>query len=397
MPTYNSKLHIMTWLKGVLPYLCNEYGVVPTIKKLATMKGCSQATMYKAIKQLEEDGLLISKRGYGTCLKNSQFQSNVEPKKDFQIIANDLPKTTSKQIYVLILPVYNYVKPYPNIITGYLSDFCQGVFEAAEKYQIAIVIKYFDGNLDNRRKSIRAILAYIKKNSIKGIMTSGIVGHDLFKGLFNTGLPCLIVDHWPLGLQIPSFNPNHFDAAKELVLVLASLKHKNIALIDRSDSSVNPKIMSGYKAGLAAANLGINEDLIFNVRINFLVRQNEERLINFEKLILGDNRPTAFITFSSEVAMELIKFIERLGLKVPRDFSIIAFCSHKVEFNDIILSGIFYDWKSIGSISVDKLLGISLRKEKVVFDDYFKYTFLPGNTISYNSFKPRGTTQLSKK
>ena len=89
--------------------------------------------MHKAIKKLEMEGLLLSKRGYGTCLKNSSLHINTAPNQEIQdLLSSSSVKKTIPKI-VLILPVYNYVKPHPNEIHGYLSDYCQGVLGACEK------------------------------------------------------------------------------------------------------------------------------------------------------------------------------------------------------------------------------------------------------------------------
>jgi DNA-binding GntR family transcriptional regulator len=86
MSTYNSHLHIVTWLKSILPFIINDLGDVPPIKTLAIMKGCSVASMHKAIKKLELDGLLVSRRGHGTCLRNFNSHFNPDSKKEIQEI-----------------------------------------------------------------------------------------------------------------------------------------------------------------------------------------------------------------------------------------------------------------------------------------------------------------------
>ncbi|PBO84129.1 MAG: hypothetical protein COA77_11165, partial [Thaumarchaeota archaeon] len=52
-----------------------------------------------------------------------------------------------------------------------------------------------------------------------------------------------------------------------------------------------------------------------------------------KKLCQSDNRPTAFITYTSNVAINLIKIIEQLDLKVPKDISVVTFCGKKEYVN----------------------------------------------------------------
>lgn len=385
MPTYNTRLHIITWLKGVLPYLCNEFGVLPPIKTLTEMKGCSYASMYKAIKKLEEEGLLVSKRGYGTCLRNSNFRKPSEPQKDIQEMINSNSTDNGLPKYVLILPVDNYNKLYHNKIYDYLSEYCVGVFKASEKLKVEIIIKYYDEHEIKTDKSIRSILKFIRSNPVKGIMIVSIIDHAFFRSLHQTKLPCLIVDHWPYGLNLPSLNPNHFAATKELVLLLASLKHKNIALIDRKNPKSNPEIANGFLAGLKTAQLEPRENMMFNFSAGAFMRQ--ENLDLFKKIFASNQRPTAFISYSSDVAIELVKMLSNFKLSVPKDVSIVTYCFSKIEVNNIVLSGIFYDWQGIGIHSVSKLLGLSNKKDETIFDEPYPFTFLPGSSISYNSVK----------
>lgn len=386
MAIYNSKLHIITWLKGLLPYLGNEFGLLPPIKTLAEMKGCSFASMQKAIKKLEEDGMVVSKHGYGTYLKSTTMKPPLESKMELDGFIKIKPTDREKDLYVLILPVSTYSKVQHKRISDYLSDFCVGAYNTCMKLKIELVIKFIDMDPNKSESSFRAILAFIKKNPVRGIMVASITDHVVFKGLSRTGLPCLVVDHWPLGLNLPSINPNHSAATKELVYVLASLKHKNIALIDRLDPSLNPEISSGYKAGLAATGLEFKKSLEFNMNSGFFARH--EQLKVFESLMVSDQRPTAFITYTSDIAIELLKVFNRLGLKVPRDISVVTYCSIKVEFNNMILSGIAYDWGNIGAHSIMKLQSMVKREKDESFYENIKFTFLPGNSIAFNHFKP---------
>lgn len=385
MPTYNSHLHIVTWLKGILPYLSNEFGLLPPIKTLAEMKGCSIASMHKAIKKLENEGTLVSKQGYGTFLKNITAKKAPAANLDIQNFISKPSKDEQKGFYVLILPVSTFSKVQHKRIAEYLQEFCVGVFNACSRLNIKMEIKYIDSNPSKSARTFREILAFIKKNPVKGIMVASITDFIVFQSLQKTGLPCLIVDHWPNGLNLPSINPNHSAATKELVYVLASLKHKNIALIDRKDPAINPELASGFKAGLASTGIEFQPSMIFNISTGFFARQEE--VAKFEKLMLSENRPTAFISYTNEIAIELVKLLNRIGLNVPRDVSIVTFCSHQVVVNDMILSGISYDWTSIGAYCVEKLLNIANTKEFIGSNENYKFAFLPGNSISFNHFR----------
>ena len=385
MPIYNSKLHIVTWLKEILPYIGNEFGLLPPIKTLAEMKGCSIASMHKAIKELENLGLVVSKQGYGTFLKNTTVKPLPSANFNLADFVKKVDVDKKKHLYVMILPISTFSKVEHQRISEYLSDFCVGAFNSFSRQKIEVVLRFIDVDPAKAEKSFRSILSFIKKNSVKGIMTVSITDYVVFRTLSRLSIPFLVVDHWPIGLNLSCINPNHSAATKELVYVLASLKHKNISLIDRVDPALNVEIMSGYKSGLIATGLNFREDLVFNISSGFFAR--EENVKDFEKLLLSDERPTAFIIYTSDVAVELVKLMGRMGLKVPRDFSIVTYCSAQVEVDGMVLSGIAYDWSAIGSYSVEKLIEMVNSNSTKVFNENYKFTFLPGNSISFNGSK----------
>lgn len=385
MNKYNSCLHVVIWLKGLLPHIGDEFGRIPPIKKLAELKGCSIATMHKAIKELEIQGLCVSEQGHGTYVRNiSKDLPNSEEKQSiiFDLALQAKPED-DRPHYILLTPMMasSYVRT--KEVSSYIIDFYTGAMKKSEELNLNLEIKFLEPSSEKWRKQLKSLIKNMKEKKTQGIITASIVSSFTFNSLHNTGIPFLIVDHWAVGLNLPTLNPNHFMATEELILVLANMKHTNIGLLDRKENNLNPEIFSGYEAGLKKAGLKLNADFVLPITEKNMT--SHATIQKIQNLCQREDRPTAFITYTSNVAINLIKILEQMDLKVPKDISVVTFCAKKVMVNGIAISGIVFDWEVIGNYAVEKVFEISNHPSGIAKDEYLGFKFLSGNTISFNS------------
>ncbi|MFK3706442.1 GntR family transcriptional regulator [Raoultella sp. BIGb0138] len=72
--------------------------LLPSEKELAELYNVSRNTLRKALKTLEEDGLIERRHGSGTWIRNKHFQASVTHLDSFTEIARNEGKTPSSQI-----------------------------------------------------------------------------------------------------------------------------------------------------------------------------------------------------------------------------------------------------------------------------------------------------------
>lgn len=76
----------------------NVGDLLPSEKELATLYDVSRNTLRKALKTLEEEGMIERRHGSGTYLRNKHFQASVTHLDSFTEIAKNEGKTPTSQI-----------------------------------------------------------------------------------------------------------------------------------------------------------------------------------------------------------------------------------------------------------------------------------------------------------
>ncbi|MFV0504418.1 MAG: substrate-binding domain-containing protein, partial [Lachnospirales bacterium] len=114
-----------------------------------------------------------------------------------------------------------------------------------------------------------------------------------------------------------------FKAAKQAVNYLISLGHKKIALASVENNFISAlERKAGYITAMKNAGLIVYEDYIIKADHNYNLGNN---LKNITSLLKGENRPTAIFCVSDIMALGIIRGANEIGIRVPKDLSIIGF------------------------------------------------------------------------
>ncbi len=211
-----------------------------------------------------------------------------------------------------------------------------------------------------------------------------LVNHGQADGilLFGSRLPFKINPDLPLAGQLPPMvNGNeridsdelvqvavdNCEAAKTAVEYLISLGHTRIAAITGPDMvpSSNERL-DGYKQALEQAGIVLDPQL--QMVGTYVVDSGME---GARRLLMLEQRPTAIFCFNDDMAIGVMQFLQKQGLRVPDDLSVMGFDDIKyAQFVSPSLTSIRQPLHEIGSLCIELLLK-QLKGEVVPNGRYF--------------------------
>lgn len=153
----------------------------------------------------------------------------------------------------------------------------------------------------------------------------------LISKLTSLEIPFVVVDDHSAQASLYTVKTDYRLAAYTAVQYLISQGHKNIGFIGNTNiSAFYLDTLTGYQDALREADLPLNLAFCYN---NIDSRNKIEE--TFSSFRDKENRPTAFFCMEDLLAIELIRFSQKVGIAVPGDLSIIA-------IDDIIPSDMIY-------------------------------------------------------
>ena len=153
----------------------------------------------------------------------------------------------------------------------------------------------------------------------------------LISKLTSLGIPFVVVDDHSAQASLYTVKTDYRLAAYTAVQYLISQGHKHIGFIGNTNiSAFYLDTLTGYQDALRDAGLSLNLTFCYN---NIDCRSKIEE--TFSSFSNQANRPTAFFCMEDLLAIELIRFCQKVGIAVPGELSIIA-------IDDIIPSDMIY-------------------------------------------------------
>jgi DNA-binding LacI/PurR family transcriptional regulator len=153
--------------------------------------------------------------------------------------------------------------------------------------------------------------------------------------------------------QITHVDNDNYTAGKDVTEYLIQLGHKHIAFVCGSlDLVVTIDRVLGYKKALEDANIPYQDDYI--VQEEFL---QDGGMAGFMKLMSLQTPPTALIVKDDLLSFSLMGTIDKIGLSIPKDISIISFNNLMLsEFTRPPLTSVDIDIFKLGYHAAESLL-----------------------------------------
>ncbi len=202
----------------------------------------------------------------------------------------------------------------------YTRIFLGSEFEAREKEYYLLLT-----TIESDFQSQKTLPRFILERNVDGVIVAGKVPNSFIHNLGQIEIPLVFIDYQPKKLEkkyssvlIDNYNGG-FLATNHLI----ELGHKKIAFIggDIDHPSIKERL-KGYKAAINDAKISLNNNLIIADE-DYPARENGYNAA--EKLLKKDKNVTAIFACNDAMAIGIMQYLKRKGIKVPDDISLIGF------------------------------------------------------------------------
>lgn len=312
--------------------------------ELCRMFGLSRQTVRHALGILEEEGMVVRRRGSGTYIDDGRF-------------AGAAGRT---RIAVVTTYVDSYI--FPRTIRG-IENY---LFERGYSVQIA-----FTSNLLERERVILEDLA--ERDDVAGIIIeatkSGLPNPNLplIKRLCERNIPILFINSFYPQLKLPHVTLNDRLAAELAVKYLADAGHRRIGALMKFDDGQGHLRYAGYLDTCRRLGIPAGDE-----RMVWLDTEGEAHLNDYRDRILRNFKDcTAVFCYNDKLAIRLEALLKEEGIEVPEDLSLISIDDSELAWlADTRLTSVRHPTDRLGEKAAENLL---LMIENKNFDGNYEF------------------------
>ncbi|WP_142827509.1 LacI family DNA-binding transcriptional regulator [Planococcus soli] len=247
------------------------------------------------------------------------------------------------------------------IVANILHTFSTEIIRAIEDECERNGFHLFVCNADDQPEKERSYIDMLVAKQVDGLIIFPTNGNnDYYKQLKTAEFPIVFVDRIINEPIFPTLLLDNESASQIAVDQLAKKGRTKIGLVSTSIvQKVTPRIerIMGYKKALESHGLAIEEDWI-------VAEQREEIGSRLQRLWDSGNRPEAFFATNDLALIELLKFIKKNKLVIPKDIGVIAIDdSPFLEMATTPISVIKQPTFEIGQNAADTLLQLIVSKD----------------------------------
>ncbi len=185
-------------------------------------------------------------------------------------------------------------------------------------------------------------------NSVSSIISLGQVRKEYINELRKYLPNIVLLDYYIHGMDIDSVTTDGYGGGYELTTYLCGLGHKEIGYIGtvRATSSIFDRYM-GYMKAMIDNGLEIRKEWTLDDRDDH----------DFIEIDFPDKLPTAFVCNCDEAAFHTIRQLERRGIRVPEDISVVGYDNYLIsEISKPSITTINVDSEKMAEETVNMLL-----------------------------------------
>lgn len=247
----------------------------------------------------------------------------------------------------------------PDISSLFYAELARGIEDIANMYHYNIILCNSD---QKKEKEIHLVNTLLEKQ-VDGLLFMGSQISEEHKEVLKTSSAPIILSATATDDQdIPSVNIDYMQASYDAVQMFIKRGHRRIAIISGplTDPRTDKLRMEGYHQAMKSAQLPVDERYIVYGDYRY-----ESGYQGMESFLERNEKPTAVVVMSDEMAVGAIHACLDNGVKVPDDVEIIGFDNTRLcTMVRPTLSSVVQPMYDIGAVSM-RLLTKFLNNEHV--------------------------------
>lgn len=276
-----------------------------TIKDVAKRANVAPSTVSRVI----ADSPRISektKRKVREAMKELGYHPN--------FIARSLASQTSQVIGIVMPSSADQALQHP-----FFPEVIRGISKAAHEKKYALQMS----TGEKEDEIYEEVIEMLQGRRVDGvILLYSRVNDKLMKYLQQNNFPFVVIGKpHQRAEQITHVDNDNYGIGKEATQYLIGLGHERIAFVGGNETYlVTADRLLGYKEALQEAGLVYRKDYI--IYEEFLQKANQEGM---RKLLSLDEPPTALVVVDDLMALDVLKLLDEMNLRVPDDISLVSF------------------------------------------------------------------------
>lgn len=278
----------------------------PTIRDVARLAGVSSATVSYIINEQDGGSIQISEETRGR-VRAAIAALNYTP----NIIARSLSTQRTQLLAVMT----------PDITDVFYTLVFRGAQAATEPHGYDLMAFDCAHREDREHKFIDAVL----RRRVDGVlMLTEHTRPEGIQALLTAGIQVVVIGHSPWVPQIDMVGLDEIQGVQQVIQHLHAKGHRRIAYLSGPLHLLSAQTrLRGYRTALAEHGLPYDEEL---VRYGTFTREGTAGLV--ESLFgaaAPAPRPTALFCGNDNMAIEAVRKLIRMGLRVPQDVAVAGF------------------------------------------------------------------------
>lgn len=305
--------------------LSKAYGIgerIPSEKELAETYKVSRITSKKALELLTNERLIVRKPGRGSFV--------ADPETDFEPAAAPSQAAAASAFPTEMTTIGLVITDFGN---SYGTGLIYGMEEASREHDCFLVLRRSFGIPANEELAIQKFL-HLGVDGLIVFPAQGEYFNEEILKLVIGRFPLILIDRHLKGVSAASISTDNAAAASKATKYLFELGHRHISFLSPPpmDTTAVEDRVEGFIQAHAEHGIAVDRelwvsDLTSTLPNSFCDKNIEQDITKLMDHLKRHPAITAFFAIEYNIALLAKSAVERLGLRIPQDISIICFDS----------------------------------------------------------------------